>query len=88
MISIICVIRTIVLIFIVISGHLRLRQEGSRVRKEGSRDRKEGFRVRQEIPEEGRRAHRLKRCTDNNEDEDNRPNNADNAIILSIKTNF
>ena len=56
----------------------RLRQESSRVRKEGSRVRKEGSRVRessrvrQEIPKEGRRAHRPKRCTDNNEDEDNR----------------
>ena len=39
----------------------------------------EGSCVRQEIPEEGRRAHRPKRCTDNNEDEDNSPNNADNT---------
>ena len=53
----------------------RLRQEGSRVRKEGSRVRKEGSRVRQEIPE----AYWPKRCTDNNEDEDNSPNNADNT---------
>ena len=35
--------------------------------------------VREEIPEEGRRAHRPKCCTDNNEDEDNSPNNADNV---------
>ena len=41
----------------------------------------EGSRVRQEIPEEGRRAYRLKRCTDNNEDEDNSPNNADNTNL-------
>ena len=58
----------------------RLRQEGSRVRKESSRV-QEGSRVRQEIPEEGRSAHRPKRCTDNNEDEDNSPNNADNTNI-------
>ena len=56
----------------------RLRQEGSRVQKEGSRVRGSS-RVRQEIPEEGRRAYRSKRCTDNNEDEDNSPNNADNT---------
>ena len=42
-------------------GKSRLRQEGSRIRKE--------------IPEEGRRAHRPKRCTDINEDEDNSPKN-------------
>ena len=55
----------------------RLRQEGSRLRIEGSRVR-ESFRVRQEIPEEGRREHRPKRCTNNNEDEEyslNNPNN-------------
>ena len=46
--------------------------------QEGSRFRKEDSRVRQEMHAEGRRAHRLKRCTDNNEDEDNSPNNADN----------
>ena len=27
------------------------------------------------VPESGRRAHRSKRCTDNNEDEENSPNN-------------
>ena len=54
-------------------------RDGSRFRQEGSRVRKEGSRVRQEIPEEGRRAYRLKRCTDSNEDEDNSPNNADNT---------
>ena len=42
-------------------GKSRLRQEGSRVRKE--------------IPEEGRRAHRPKHCTDINKDEDNSPKN-------------
>ena len=62
----------------------RLRQESSRFRKEGSRVRKgsrvrEGSQVRQEIPEEGRRAHRPKRCTDNNEGEDNSPNNLNNT---------
>ena len=31
------------------------------------------------IPEEGRRAHRPKRCTDNNEDDDNTPNNTNNT---------
>ena len=56
----------------------QLQQEGSRFRKEGSRV-LEGSRVQQEIPEEGWRAHRPKRCTDNNEDEDNSPNNADNT---------
>ena len=59
----------------------RLRQEGCRVRQEGSRVRKEGYRgregsrVQQKIPEIGRRAHRPKRYTDNNEDEDNSPKN-------------
>ena len=43
--------------------------ESSRVRKDSQ--------VRQEIPEEGRRAYQPKRCTDNNEDEDNSPNNTD-----------
>ena len=36
-------------------------------------------RVRQEIPEEGRRAHRLKHYTDNNKDGDNSPNNPNNT---------
>ena len=40
-----------------------------------SRLRQEGTRVRKEIPEEGRRAHRPKRCTDMNKDEDNSPKN-------------
>ena len=31
------------------------------------------------IPEEDRRAYRPKRCTNNNEDGDNSPNNADNT---------
>ena len=56
----------------------RLRQEGFRVRKEGCRVR-DGSRVRQEIPEESRRAHRPKRCLDNNEDDDNIPNNTNNT---------
>ena len=55
----------------------RLRQEGSRLRQEVFRVR-EGSRVQQEIPEEGRRAHRPKRCTDDNKDEDNCPNNPNN----------
>ena len=50
----------------------RLRQEGSSVRKEGSR-------VKQEIPEEGRRAHRPKCCRNNNEDEHNSLNNTNNT---------
>ena len=41
--------------------------------------RKEVSEVRQEIPEEGWKAHRPKRCTDNNEDEDNSPNNTNNT---------
>ena len=45
-----------------------------KVQKEGSRVR-ESSRVQQEIPEEGQRAHRLKRCAYNNKDEDNSPNN-------------
>ena len=60
---------------------ISIRQEGSRVRK--------GSRVQQEIPEEGWRAHWLKRCTDYNEDEDNSPNNTDNtnlSIYQSIST--
>ena len=56
----------------------RLRQEGSRVRKEGPRV-LESSRARQEIHEEGRRAHQPKRCTDNNKDEDNSPNNPNNT---------
>ena len=39
----------------------------------------EGSWVRREISEKGRRAYRPKRCTDNDEDEDNSPNNADNT---------
>ena len=38
-----------------------------------------------EIPEEGWRAYRPKRCTDNNEDEDNSPNNADNTRNIYLK---
>ena len=49
---------------------------GSKFR-DGSFRVREGSRARQEIPEEGRRAYRPKRCTDNNKDEDNSPNNAD-----------
>ena len=33
------------------------------------------------VPEESRRAHQPKRCTDNNEDEDNSPNNPNNTIL-------
>ena len=44
----------------------------------------EGSRVGQEIPEEGRRAHRPKRCTDNNEEEDNSSNNTNNTNITSV----
>ena len=40
---------------------------------------RESFRVQQELPEEGRRAHRLKHCTDNNEDEDNSPNDTNDT---------
>ena len=36
-----------------------------------SRLRPEGSRVRKEIPEDGRRAHQSKRCTDINKEEDN-----------------
>ena len=50
---------------------------GSKFR-DGSRLQK-GSCVRQEIPEEGRRAHRPKRCRDNNEDEVNSPNNTNNT---------
>ena len=44
----------------------------------------EGSCVRQEIPEEGRRAHRLKRCTDKNEDEDNSLNNTINSNLCRV----
>ena len=53
--------------------------DGSRLRQEGSRVKKDGSQVRQEISEEGWKAHRAKRYTDKNEDEDNSPNNADNT---------
>ena len=66
----------------------RLRQEGSRLRQKSSRVRKEGSRLREEIPEEGRRVYRPKRFTDNNEDEDNSPNNADNANTLIYNLNL
>ena len=58
--------------------------DGSRLWQEGSRVPKKGSQVEQEIPEEGRRSHRLKRCTDNNEDEDNSPNNT-NYLASSKK---
>ena len=48
----------------------------------------EGSRVRQEIPEEGRRAHWPKRCTDNNEDEDNSPNNTNNTNHQALYQKF
>ena len=65
----------------------QLRQEGSQLRQESFQVRTEASQVRLEIPEEGRRAYRLKRCTDNNEDEDNSPNNADNTK-LSLDCRF
>ena len=43
----------------------------------------EGSCVRQEIPE-SRRAHRPKRCTDNNEDEDNSLNNTNNGNLCGV----
>ena len=49
---------------------------GSKFR-DGSQLRQEGSQVREEIPEECQRAYRPKRCTDNNKDEDNSPNNAE-----------
>ena len=61
----------------------RLRKESSRLRQEYSRLR-QSSRVQQEIPEEGRRAHRLERCTDNNEDGDNNPNNANNNNLYEL----
>ena len=131
MISIICIIRTIVLIFIVICTTFRsmgppaffryflsdletisdlgtffsnwtlsvvdkavmLPQESSQVRKEGSWVQDvsrvwEGSHVWQEIPEEGRRAHRPKCCTDNNEDEDNSPNNTNNTNYQASSQKF
>ena len=63
-------------------------REGSRLRQESSRVRKEGSRVQQEIPEEGRRAYRPKRCTDNNEDEDNSPNNPNNTNYQASSQKF
>ena len=44
----------------------------------------EGSRVRQQIPEEGRRAHRPKLCTDNNENEDNSLNNTNNGNLCGV----
>ena len=44
----------------------------------------EGSCVRQEISEEGRRAHRPKRCTDNNEDENNSLNNTNNGNLCRV----
>ena len=41
----------------------------------------------QEIPEEGRRAHWLKRCTDNNEDEDKSPNKPNNTNYQASSQN-
>ena len=58
---------------------------GSKFR-DGSRLRQEGSRLRQEIPEEGRRAYRPKRCTNNNEDGDNSPSKADNTNQASSQT--
>ena len=63
-------------------------REGSRLRHEGSRVRQEGSRVRQEAPEEGRRAHRPKRCVYNNKDEDNSPNNLNNTNYQASSHKF
>ena len=41
---------------------------------------REGSRV-QKTPEEGRRTYRLKRCINNNKDEDNSPKNLDDKKI-------
>ena len=49
---------------------------------------RDGFRLQQEIPEEGRRAHRLKHCTDNNEDEDNSLNNPNNTNYKALSQKF
>ena len=49
---------------------------------------KEGSQVRQEIPEEGRRAHWPKCCTDNNKDEDNSLNNPNNTDLKCILDTF
>ena len=65
----------------------RLRQECSRVKKVGSRVR-ESSRDRQEIPEESRRAHSSKLCTDNNEDEDNSSNNPNNTNYQASSQKF
>ena len=58
-------------------------RDGSRLRQESSRVRKEDSQVRQEIPE-GRGAHRPKRCTDNNEDENNSLNNTNNGNLCRV----
>ena len=63
-------------------------RDGSRLRQEVSRVLKEGSQVRQEIPEEGQRAHRPKRCTDNNEDEDNSLNNTNNTNYQASSQKF
>ena len=62
--------------------------DGSRLRQEGSRVRKEDSRVRQEIPEEGRRAHQPKGCTDNNKNEDNSLKNINNTNHQSSSQKF
>ena len=53
---------------------------------DGSRLRQEGPRVREEIPKKGQRAHRLKRCVYNNEDEDNNPNNTNGKKYVQMQS--
>ena len=50
-----------------------------------SRLRQEGTRVRKEIPEEGRRVHRPKRCTDINKYEDNSPKNRNTTSVFFVR---
>ena len=47
-----------------------------------------GSRIRQETPEEGRRAHRPKRCVDNNKDEDNSLNNQNDMNYQASSKKF
>ena len=51
---------------------------------------RDGFRVRQ-IPEEGRRTYRPKRCENNNKDEDNSPktlNDIKPTVLLLFRSNL
>ena len=61
--------------------------KGFQVRQEGSQVRQVS-RVQQEIPEEGWRAHQPERCTDNNKDEDNSPNNPNNSNYQASSQKF